>query len=87
MVILSLGSIDTTLYAYLVPFPLQIKDACRDYDNCPQTARKQGTNSLFEISLKMIDLPGVFVVRKATYTAQYSIWGDFSRPNDSNDQE
>ena len=35
----------------------------------------------------MIDLPGVFVVRKAIYMAQYAIWGHFSPPNDRNDPE
>jgi hypothetical protein len=35
----------------------------------------------------MIDLPSVFVVRMATYIAQYVIWVDFSPPNDKNDAE
>jgi hypothetical protein len=35
----------------------------------------------------MIDLPGVFVVRTATYMAQYVIWGDFPPPNGKNDAE
>ena len=35
----------------------------------------------------MIDLPSVFVVRMATYMAQYVIWGDFPPPNDKNDAE
>jgi len=49
--------------------------------------RKQGTNTLCDISLKIIDLPGFVVVRKATYMAQYVFWGDFSPPNDRNDPE
>jgi hypothetical protein len=35
----------------------------------------------------MIELPGVFVVRMATYMTQYVIWGDFPPPNDKNDTE